>query len=104
MSNSYEVIKQAIINKTTISAMYNGCYRELAPHAIGMKNGKQQALFYQFGGDSSKGLSVNPKDNWRCLTLDQLTNVQAIDKQWITAPNHSKPSSCLDMIDAQVVY
>ncbi len=104
MSNSYEIIKQAILDKTAISANYKGYYRELAPHAIGTKQGKQQALFYQFGGESSSGLIPNSKDNWRCLTLDQLTNVQVIDKQWQTHNNHSSPSSCIDIIDVEVAY
>ena len=41
--NTYELIKDAILNKKQITAVYDGYYREMCPHALGTKNGKQQA-------------------------------------------------------------
>ena len=105
MSSSYEVIKQAIINKSSISATYQGYYREMCPHVIGTKNGRQQALFYQFGGESSSGhISPNSKANWRCMPVDELSNVQATNQGWHTVDSHSSTQSCVDMIDVETGY
>ncbi|WP_313625699.1 hypothetical protein [Kosakonia sp.] len=101
--NTYELIKQAILKKQQITAVYKGYYREMCPHALGTKNGKQQALFYQFGGESSKGrVDSTSTDNWRCLRLVDLENVQIRDGQWYTAENHSRAQSCVDQIDYEV--
>jgi hypothetical protein len=34
-------------------------------------------------------------DNWRGVALDQLRNVESIEGVWPTAPNHSRPASCV---------
>ncbi|MGS1319406.1 hypothetical protein [Stenotrophomonas geniculata] len=47
--STYAIVRQAILDKHQITAVYDGYYREMCPHAIGEKNGKEQALFYQFG-------------------------------------------------------
>ena len=105
MSNDYEVIKQAIINKSSISATYKGYYREVSPHVIGTKNGRKQALFYQFGGESSSGAILpNAKSNWRCMPISELSNVSPINKGWHTVNSHSTAQSCVDTIDAEVRY
>ncbi|MCK6157354.1 hypothetical protein KZX29_00865 [Moraxella osloensis] len=105
MSGNYEIIKQAILSRSAISATYQGYQREMNPHVIGVKNGKQQALFYQFGGYSSSGAIVpNSKSNWRCMPIDQLTNVQITNKGWHTAENHSSTQTCVDIIDVEVSY
>lgn len=105
MSNDYEVIKQAIINKSSISATFKGYHREMSPHVIGTKNGRKQALFYQFGGESSSGtISPNSKANWRCMPISELSNVQSIDKGWHTINGHSATQTCVDMIDVEVSY
>jgi hypothetical protein len=36
---SYDLIRQAIIEKKGIAAVYNGQYREMCPHVIGTKKG-----------------------------------------------------------------
>ncbi len=105
MNNDYEVIKQAIIDKSSISATYQGYHREMNPHVIGTKNGRKQALFYQFGGESSSGtITQNSKSNWRCMPIDQLSNVKVTDKGWHTAENHGAAQSCVDKIDVEVRY
>lgn len=105
MSNTYEVIKQAIINKSSISATYQGYHREISPHVIGTKNGRKQALFYQFGGESRSGkILPNSKSNWRCMRIDDLSNVEITDKGWHTAENHGSIQPCVDIIDVEVRY
>lgn len=88
--STYELIKHAIQTKQQITAVYKGYYREMCPHALGLKNGKQQALFYQFGGQSSKGsVDSTSSNNWRCLRLDELEEVKIREGKWFTAENHS---------------
>ncbi|RQO30289.1 hypothetical protein DBR32_11995 [Taibaiella sp. KBW10] len=104
MSN-YDLIKQAILEKKQIIASYNGYYREMCPHAIGTKKGREQAIFYQFGGDSSSGpVSPGDKSNWRCIPVAGLDQVMIRDGEWHTADNHSTPSTCIDFIDVQVKF
>lgn len=103
MPNVYELVRNAILNKKQVLATYNGYHREMCPHVLGTKNGRQQALFYQFGGESSSGLSpAGSKNNWRCVFLDQLQNVSVRDGEFHTAPNHSRPQTCVDVIDVEV--
>jgi len=103
---SYELIRQAILEHKAIHAIYNGQYREMCPHVLGNKNGKPQALFYQFGG-ASNSRPIQPDgspDNWRCIELSKLSNVTIHDTVWHTAPNHSRPQTCVGNVDVAVAY
>jgi hypothetical protein len=105
MDSTYQIVKEAILDKHSISAFYNGFQREMCPHAIGTKKGIPQALFYQFGGESSSGLApAGSPDNWRCITLSKLSGVRSDQGEWHTAPNHSRPNTCMDQIDVEVRY
>jgi hypothetical protein len=58
-------------------------------------------LCYQYGGESETGLKPpGSPDNWRCIALDKLGNVEPLDGAWQTAPNHSRPASCV--VDADM--
>lgn len=104
-SSTYQLIRNAIINKQQVIATYDGFRREMCPHVIGHKNGAEQVLCYQFGGDSSKGpIREQTKNNWRCITISKLTNVSVRDGEWFTYENHSRPSTCVDIIDIEVAY
>lgn len=104
--STYDIVRQAIIDKSQITAVYDGHYREMCPHAIGIKKGKEQALFYQFGGETSKGPLQDPSasNNWRCLELSKLHNVRVTTGPWHSADNHSSASTCIDDIDLEVSY
>ncbi len=104
--NTYDTIRQAVINKQQVFATYDGHFRHLCPHVIGTKNGRQQALFYQFGGTSSSG-PIEPEyspANWRCIPIHGLLNVSVKDGEWHTAPTHTKRQTCVDSIDVEVDY
>ena len=101
----YGVIHDAIVNKKVIRAIYNAYGRVMCPHLLGTKNGRAQALFYQFAGHSSSGIEPDGSSkNWRCMFLDELSNVQSEDGTWHTAPNHSRPSTCVDTVAVEVEF
>jgi hypothetical protein len=100
---AYEIVRDAIVNRKIVTATYRGKKRVLCPHVIGTKNGRRQALFYQFAGESSSGLGPDgDPENWRCMFLDELSAVTAEVGDWHTAPNHSRPQTCVGQIDVEV--
>jgi len=103
MSN-YSIIKQAILNKEYVTCNYNGHVRKMTPHVIGTKKGVEQALFYQYGGTSSSGLSADPTKNWRCIPVNKVTDLSTNNDAFQTANNHSSTQTCVDEVDAEVSY
>jgi hypothetical protein len=71
----------------------------MCPHVIGSKDGQPRALFFQFAGSSSRGLP--PGGDWRCLPLDDLTDVSTHDGLWHTRA-HSEPQRCIEEVDLEV--
>jgi hypothetical protein len=74
--------------------------RELCPHAIGVKGGRSQSLFFQFAGGSNTGLP--PGGGWRCLPIDGLSEVAVRDGEWHTASDYNGPGSCIDQVDLAI--
>lgn len=101
---TYNLVRQAIQNKECITCNYNGYLRKMTPHVLGTKNGKQQALFYQYGGQSSSGLSSDPTKNWRCIPIDKIENLIINSDNFQTAHNHSRTQTCVDNIDVEVDF
>ena len=100
MSPIYSLLRQAIIEQKQVVATYQGHLREVCPHVLGLKNGKEHLLSYQFAGGSSKGLP--PGGQWRCMDVNQIVNATLRDGPWRTGDSHLKPQTCVDVIDVQV--
>ena len=107
MSSAYDTIVDAIRHKRIITATYNGRERIVCPHAIGTKgnSSKWHVMCYQFAGASSSGLGPNGSaDNWRCMALDELSNILSSDGVWHTADSHSRKNTCIDRVEVEVDY
>jgi hypothetical protein len=111
MSASSRVLEQAharlrvaIINRRPVAALYRGHRRLLCPHLLGWnKHRRRHVLCYQYGGDSERGLkSAGASDNWRCLAVENLSEVELLDGPWQTAENHSRPQTCIDEVELDV--
>lgn len=103
MPSNYELIERAIKEKLQVTAVYQDHYREMCPHALGTKAGRQQALFYQFGGMGSRGpVTPDSPNNWRCIPIEGLTNIELHAGEWHTADNHSRAQTCVDQIHIEV--
>jgi len=93
----YRLVWTAVANKQPIEATYQGRLRLFCPHRLGRNRaGRPRVLCYQYGGESQSGLqSVGSSANWRCVELEKLSRVKLLEDAWHTAPNHSRPASCV---------
>ena len=97
----YELVWTAVANKKPIAAIYQGRDRRFCPHRLGRnREGQLRVLCYQYGGESQSGLRpVGSPANWRCVALEKLSRVKLVEGAWRTAPNHSRPASCVTETD-----
>jgi len=106
MQSVLDLIVMAIQQKLIVTADYQGRVRIMCPHIVGYKDSKNgqelNALFFQFAGESRSGLP--PGGEWRCIHLNQLSNVSVTPGTWHTAPDHSRPQTCVDEIIAEVAF
>ena len=100
--STLDIIVSAIQQKLVVTAMYQEYERIMCPHVIGYKDGVLNALFFQFAGGSKSGLP--PGGQWRCVHVDELTDVRAEPGEWHTGPDHSRPQTCVDQVIAEVTY
>jgi hypothetical protein len=99
-TGNYSSIHRAIRDRKQIHATYRGLPREMCPHVLGTKNGRRQALFFQFAGESERGLP--PGGGWRCLPVDELTALSLRDGPWFSHSDYSPAGACVDLIDIAI--
>jgi hypothetical protein len=102
VEDMYAFVREAVINRRPIAAMYEGKRRLLCPHRLGRnKAGQLRVLCYQYGGESQSGLApLGSPSNWRCIAVEKLSRVELLDEDvWRTAPNHSRPQTCIPDAD-----
>jgi hypothetical protein len=98
----YCLIWKAIATKQPISAIYKELPRLFCPHRLGRNRlGQPRVLCYQYGGESESGLEpIGSPENWRCVVFEKLRRVELLNDSWKTAPNHSRPATCI--VDADI--
>lgn len=105
LSHNFKLIEQAIREKKQVLATYDGKPRHLCPHVLGWnRDGFEQCLFYQFAGGSLTGLSSVRAYNWRCMKVEEMSNIRLVDGEWHTAGNHSQEQTCVSDIHIEVSY
>ena len=74
-------LRLSIRRRQPITAIYDGCMRQLCPHRLGWnKDEERRVLCYQYGGDSVSGLGEpGAQSNWRCLVVEKLSDVELAD-------------------------
>lgn len=98
--SKYDLIRNAVLARDSISAWYQGRLRLLSPFVLGTKAGDPHLLGYQFGGTSRERLEPegSPK-NLRCLRVGDLTEVRVLPGIWHTARQGKGFQHCVDQVD-----
>lgn len=98
---SYSILREAILSKKQVTCTFRGHYRELCPHVLGLgKDGNQQVLSFQFGGQSSSRLP--PGGEWRCMPVAEMQSVQMREGPWLSGESHKRPQTCVKDVDVEV--
>lgn len=101
-SSTYSLIARAVQEKLQVTCNYHGFAREICPHTLGYTDGRERTLAFQFAGGSSKGLP--PGGEWRCMNLDEMTNVQVRKGDWHTEDRHLQPQTCVKVVEIEVAH
>ncbi len=101
MPTVQDLIVTAIQQQLIVTANYQDKRRIMCPHVIGHKHGRLNVLFFQFAGESKRDLPS--RGQWRCIHLDELSNVSISSGQWHTGPDYARPQTCVDQIIAKVL-
>ena len=98
VEDMYRLIWTAIANRQPIRAIYKDVPRLFCPHRLGR---------HRLGQTSRPVLSVRRRErvrglgpmgspeNWRCLVFEKLRRVERVSDSWRSAPNHSRPATCV---------
>ena len=98
--DTYELIRNAVLERNSLRAWYKGHLRLFSPFVLGTKVGEPHVLGYQFGGTSEEvlGPDGSPK-NWRCLRVAEVTKATLIPRTWHAAPMGKSHQHCIDQVD-----
>ena len=93
----YRLVWRAVAGRHPVEASYHKRHRLFCPHRLGRnREGQLRVLCYQYGGESESGLEpAGSPANWRCIAVEKLSRVKLLDDAWRTAPNYSRPASCV---------
>lgn len=95
----YDTFRAAVLARSPVRCAYKGHSRDVCPHTLGWKNGREKVLTYQFAGGSSSGLP--PGGEWRCMFIEDVESAQMIEGDWHTDGRHSRPQTCVDDVDVE---
>ena len=85
----YGLIRNAVTGRRPISAVYGSLPRQLCPHRLGCNSAESSTLLEPSGSPA----------NWRCMIVEKFSRVELVDAIWHTAPNHSRPQTCISEAD-----
>jgi predicted DNA-binding transcriptional regulator YafY len=99
-SDTFRLFHQAILNKKQIVCTYRGKRREVCPIILGHKDGVEKALVYQFGGESSRGLSR--RGDWKCFEIANVFDAETRDGPWHAESRHRATQRGVDDVYVDV--
>ena len=104
MEALYGSVYKAVEARRPVFAVYHTLPRLFCPHRLGRnRKNELRVRCYQYGGESESGLGPpGSRANWRCIVLEELSEIELLHEPWRAAPNHSRPTSCIVNADIDV--
>jgi predicted nucleic acid-binding protein len=95
-SPAFNVVHRAILTRQQMTFRYKGQMREICPYILGLRDGKETLLAYQFGGESSRAGPV--KGDWRCFYLSEVESPAIRKGPWHGDAAHKTRQRCVDVL------
>ena len=102
-SNTYELMRQAILTRQPVICRYKGQTREVCPHVLGLTGKHEMVQVWQYaGGTNTKG-GLPPGGEWRCMHVGEITMAALKPGPWHTARDHRWDQTCVADVDVQAM-
>jgi hypothetical protein len=95
---SYVLVRQAILDRASLTAIYENHVCHFSPHMIGKHtNGVPIVVAYQYGGGKPGGLASSRE--WCWYLLPRLHYVRRNGDKWLSGPIDGRPCDAIREID-----
>lgn len=94
-SDTFRLFHRAILNRLQVVMRYRGELREICPHVLGHKDGRETVLAYQFGDKGKRGGSIA---NWRCFDLAEIQSPAVREGPWHGSSGHRSKQRCVEAV------
>lgn len=101
-SATYDIVRQPIVDRRSLNAVYDECIRFFSPVALGRcSNGEAGVIAYQYAGRRPE-MRLPVGGDWACFRLDRLRWLQPNLDRWTTGRPDEMPTDFLvsDDVDA----
>ncbi len=94
----YQIIRRAIVDRRSLTAIYDNYVRHFSPHVLGKDRQFQTGVVgFQYGGGRPGGLSA--VGDWCFFALEGLRDLQPNGDGWVAGPNGNRPSGLIVTVD-----
>jgi hypothetical protein len=100
-SGTYGLVLRAMRERRQVTCVYGGLRRAVCPIVLGTSEGREKVLAFQVGGQSSRPLR-GPETRWRCMFLEEMTEVALQDGPWQAGGRHRSSQTCVRGVDYDV--
>jgi hypothetical protein len=95
---TYQIIRQAIMDRQCASALYEDYVRVFCPRTIGKdKSGTAVVTAFQYGGGCPGGLPLGGK--WCCFRVSDLDLISITDDAWRIGTSSGRRTSWVTDVD-----
>src|SRR5215471_16395464 len=99
----YRLVWTAVRHRQTNRSHVPAKTAAILPASTWPESGRTTAfLLPVWWRESERTPSHGSRANWRCVALEKLSRVKLLQDAWHTAPNHSRPGSCVSKPDMDV--
>jgi hypothetical protein len=101
-TNSYQILRQAILARQPVTCRYKGHVREVCPHILGTTGKREKVLAWQFAGGSNSPGGLPIGGEWRCMFVDEITLAVTTPGEWHAGRDHRWDQTCVEKVDVDV--
>jgi hypothetical protein len=95
---SYSVVRQAILDRHSLTARYAGQVLHFSPHALGRGADRAfRVVAFQYAARG--GAPMARGGRWRCLRLCRLTHLVPNADGWQSGHDYRRPLKCVVQLD-----
>jgi hypothetical protein len=92
---TYDIIREAIIDRRSLTCLYDNCIRFFSPHILGKDaDGRECAVVFQYAGKRPDGLFPDVGE-WCCFHVDGIRRLRANGDRWVAGPIGGRPAGCV---------